>query len=53
MSDSLRQRNVNFGVSALQAQAGDHLITDALTLKYSQIPEWQKDNEFILSGYRR
>lgn len=27
--------------------------TDAVTLTWHEIPAWQKDNEYILTGYRR
>lgn len=26
---------------------------DALTLTWNEIPPWQQDNEYILTGYRR
>ena len=31
----------------------DPSTTDALTLTWHEIPAWQKDNEYILTGYRR
>lgn len=31
----------------------DPTTTDALTLTWHEIPAWQKDNEYILTGYRR
>ena len=31
----------------------DPATTDARTLSWHEIPAWQKDNEYVLTGYRR
>ena len=31
----------------------DPAETSSLTLTWNEIPAWQKDNEYILTGYRR
>ena len=31
----------------------DPSTSNSLTLTWEQIPAWQKDNEYILTGYRR
>lgn len=49
---SLRQR-------APLASGSTATVTDVaaelhkLTLEWLEIPEWQRDNEYILTGYRR
>ena len=54
-------RHVHAGVLAGQSDVEDpgpgpaSLATrsDSRTLTYAEVPSWQQDNEYILSGYRR
>jgi hypothetical protein len=59
MPDTLRDRR---GVLNRQFDSGESTVdmlspkrnaSAKLTLSWLDIPEWQKDNEYILTGYRR
>ncbi|KAK7462854.1 hypothetical protein VKT23_007430 [Stygiomarasmius scandens] len=46
---SLRKRSTNSEVASPRASKGVKLNT----IHWLELPEWQKDNEYIVSGYRR
>lgn len=50
-SPDIRQRLTNS--SAKNAQSRSAVKIKSLTLTLEEIPEWQRDNDFILTGYRR
>ncbi|KAJ6495284.1 hemolysin-III related-domain-containing protein [Mycena sanguinolenta] len=49
MSESIRRRTV----PAKPLAASVTIPTNSRTIRYIELPEWQKDNEYIVSGYRQ
>ncbi|KAJ7266890.1 hemolysin-III related-domain-containing protein [Mycena haematopus] len=49
MSESIRKRTP----FSVKPPAPVVVPTDSRTISYVELPEWQKDNEYIVSGYRQ
>jgi hypothetical protein len=51
---TLKQRHTGVnGLEQLDSPAQYHNGPKPLTLSWREIPAWMRDNEYILSGYRR
>ncbi|TCD63067.1 hypothetical protein EIP91_006023 [Steccherinum ochraceum] len=53
MSEALRQRFPSNVASIHEDSSEKIVIKQSLTISWSELPEWRKDNEYIVEGHRR